>query len=62
MIMDNAKFVYVFSVQDKELLLSLGYHLIKSDDRLDIYVFDNSGVVCFSDSDIECVLTNTLTF
>jgi len=60
--MDNAKFIYVFSVQDKELLQTLGYHLIKSDERLDIYVFGNTGTLRFSDSDIECVLTNTLTF
>ena len=60
--MDKAKFIYVFSVEDKNKLLSLGYSLIKSDENQDIYVFDNSGEFKFSSNDMNFVLTDTLTF
>lgn len=32
-------FIYVFSNQDKELLLENGYTLMKSDDQNGIYIF-----------------------
>ena len=61
-IMNDTKFIYVFNSSDKNKLLSLGYTLIKSDEKQSIYVFDNLGKVNFSTSDMDFVLTNTLTF
>ena len=62
MIMSKTNFIYVFSIEDKNKLLSLGYGLIKSDENQNIYVFDNVGKSKFSSNDMNFVLTNTLTF
>lgn len=59
------KFICVFSINDKDLLLAQGYMLLKSDDNNSIYVFENScenSVECFSLEGIDCVCTDTLTF
>ena len=35
------KFLYVFSKEDRDLLIADGYTLLKSDDKNDLYVFVN---------------------
>ena len=62
MIMNNTKFIYVFSAEDKNKLLSLGYNLLKYDESQNIYVFNNTGEFRFSSNDMDFVFTSTLTF
>lgn len=57
------KFIYVFSDDDKTKLLSLGYVLMKKDERQNVYVFENRPTdMNFSDNGIKCVFSNMLTF
>ena len=58
------KFIYVFSAQDRDTLLSNGYSLLKADYEKKIFVFENKPC---SDtppyySKIKCVETDVLTF
>ena len=57
----QGRFVYVFSQEDKEKLLSQGLELIKSDEAQHVYVFVGNDNLNFSD-DIAFVFSNTLTF
>lgn len=57
-----AHFIYVFSDQSKEQMLSLGYELIKADRANDIYVFAFSDHMDFADADISYILSDTLSF
>lgn len=54
-------FVYVFSDEDKDKLLSRGYQLLKSDEKEHVYIFENSGEK-FDEDGIEFAFSNTLTF
>ena len=62
------RFVYVKSEQDRDLMLALGYDLMKEDKRNHIWIFQNKNDIAF-DSDgkldnvgVKFVLSNTLTF
>ncbi len=62
------RFVYVKSEQDRDLMLALGYALMKEDKRNHIWIFQNKNDIAF-DSDgkldnvgVKFVLSNTLTF
>lgn len=62
------RFVYVKSEQDRDLMLALGYALLKEDKRNHIWIFQNKNDIAF-DSDgkldnvgVKFVLSNTLTF
>ena len=62
------RFVYVKSEQDRDLMLALGYALMKEDKRNHIWIFQNKHDIAF-DSDgkldnvgVKFVLSNTLTF
>lgn len=62
--MEN-KFIYVFSLQDRDKLIKLGYKLIRSDESKNIYTFsnlNNDGVMVFSANDIKYIMSDTLTF
>ena len=37
----NNNFIYVFDKQARDMLLADGFHLLKSDERNEIYVFVN---------------------
>ena len=57
-----SKFIYVFSDHDKDTLLARGYILLKSDSENGIYIFLNSEYMDFSDSSMDFVLSDILTF
>lgn len=60
------KFIYVFTDDDRDILISRGYHLLRSDEAGHKYIFDSGelddAVACFSLRDIDCVETNVLIF
>ena len=55
-------FIYVFSIQDRDTLLSKGYKLLKSDEKNNIYIFANNDQFTFGETDMKFVFSNTLTF
>lgn len=62
--MEN-KFIYVFSLQDRDKLIKLGCKLIRSDESKNIYTFsnlNNDGEMVFSANDIKYIMSDTLTF
>lgn len=56
------KFLYVFSKDNRDLLIAAGYTLLKSDDKNDLYVFVNQANLIFDLADIYFVRSNVLTF
>lgn len=56
------KFLYVFSKDARDSLLSANYTLLKSDEKNEIYVFANQLDMTFALSDISFIRSNTLTF
>ena len=57
------KFIYVFSKEDRDYLVNVGYKLLKSDERNDIYIFNSSTELNFALSDVkEYMESSTLTF
>lgn len=56
-------FIYVFSAEGRDKLLSMQYELLKSDDAKSIFVFFNKGRQNFSSCEgIPCAVSDTLTF
>lgn len=56
------RFIYVFSIKDRDSLLSRGYEVIKSDELNNVYVFENNNQLNFSfDDEKSFVFSNTLT-
>lgn len=55
-------FIYVFSIDGRDKLLSMQYELLKSDDAKCIYVFLNKGRQNFSCDCVPCAISDTLTF
>jgi len=55
-------FIYVFSTQDRDKLLSKNYNLLKSDERNNIYVFENNNQLVFDNTDMKFVFSDMLTF
>lgn len=56
------KFLYVFSKDNRDLLIAAGYTLLKSDDKNDLYVFVNQANLAFDLADMYFVRSNVLTF
>lgn len=56
------KFLYVFSKEDRDLLIADGYTLLKSDDKNDLYVFVNQTNMNFDLIDMTFVRSDVLTF
>lgn len=56
------KFLYVFSKDDRDLLIAAGYTLLKSDDKNDLYVFVNQTNMTFDLVDMSFVCSDILTF
>lgn len=56
------KFIYAFSESDRDVLLSQGYTLLKTDNTQKIYVFKNKEELCFSMNDGTFALSDILTF
>lgn len=55
-------FIYVFSIEDRDNLISKNYKLIKADDRNNIYVFDNNNKLVFDNTITKFVYSDILTF
>lgn len=55
-------FIYVFSTQDRDKLLLKNYNLLKSDERNNIYVFENNNQLVFDNADMKFVFSDMLTF
>lgn len=56
------KFLYVFSKDNRDLLIAAGYTILKSDDKNDLYVFVNQANLAFDLADMYFVRSNVLTF
>lgn len=56
------KFIYVFDVKDRDTLLKLGYELMVSDDKKNVFIFDNSDILKFNRSDIVAAESDILVF
>lgn len=57
----QGKFIYVFERNARDKLLAEGYKLIKSDERQNVFVFENRETHTFSE-DFAFVFSDTLTF
>lgn len=55
-------FIYVFSDEGRDVLLSRQYELLKSDNDRHVYVFVNKDGQNFACDGLSYVLSNTLTF
>lgn len=55
-------FLYVFDKESRDELLSIGFRLLKSDNKNDVYVFANRNDMAFELSEISFVRSDTLTF
>lgn len=58
----NNNFIYVFDKQARDMLLADGFHLLKSDERNEIYVFVNQEQFIFKYNNIKYCLSNVLSF
>lgn len=56
------KFIYVFTKEAFDKLITDGYTLLKADNENLIFVFENSGSLKFGLTDDEFVFSSTLTF
>ena len=56
------RFIYVFDKHARDLLISRGYKLFKSDDKNCMYVFHNNGDMHFSDGEMVFALSDTISF
>lgn len=56
------KFLYVFTDEDRDFLLSHGMSMLKEDRKNHLYVFANQDDLKFDLSDIELAKSNTLSF
>lgn len=59
---DNMRFIYVFSEPDKQLLVGLGYRLLKEDNNNSMYIFENNNTLCFSKDEVKFVYSDVLSF
>lgn len=57
-----SSFIYVFDAEARDTLIALSFTLLKEDVVNDRYVFVNDGRHDFAVHDIECVMSDTLTF
>lgn len=61
----QGKFIYVFNSDTRDKLIALGYRLLKINDSRNIYVFENSKRLTFSENEtnnFKLVFSDTLTF
>lgn len=56
------KFIYVIGDTAADMMLDLGYQLLKKNESTCVYVFLNKEQQVFEHNDIPCVLSNVLTF
>ena len=58
----KAKFIYVFSAEDKERMLSQGYELVRAEPNGKFYVFANKDDVHFENENMKFSYSNMLSF
>lgn len=56
------KFIYVFTKETSDELVTQGFNLVKSDKKNKVYVFENNPKKQFTFSKKDFVFSNTLTF
>lgn len=56
------RFLYVFSEDARDKLLSRKFEMIKEDNQNNIFIFLNQSDLVFSVNDISYIESNTLTF
>lgn len=56
------KFVYVFSIKDRDALLKLGFEMLCEDNVRGVFVFQNTPDLFPDDCDVEYITTNRLFF
>lgn len=56
------KFIYVFSKEDRDTLLSLGYQLMINNETASTYVFVNKNQMVFEDLKIKFAVSDSLSF
>jgi hypothetical protein len=54
-------FIYVMDTESRDKLINLGYRLLRSD-RDTVWVFENTDDYRFDFPDVQCVVSDTLTF
>ena len=55
-------FIYVFSSEDRDKLISKGYKLISSNERTNVYAFENDNQLTFGEPGVKFCFSDTLTF
>lgn len=55
------KFIYVFGKEDCEMLLRHGYVMIQSDEKKNLYVFENKNELDFASIQCNAIFSDTLT-
>lgn len=57
-------FIYVFKIEDRDRLIGMGYQLVGSDDKNNIFAFacDSSDVAKFADMSMPYIFSNKLTY
>lgn len=61
--MKNGRFIYVFDIQARDKLLQAGFTMLVKDELNSVFVFSRESVnTSFSLSDIDHILSDTLTF
>lgn len=58
----DGKFIYVFSVDDKNNMVAAGYRLLRADEKRQMYVFENTNTLKFSNGVFKYVVSDILTF
>lgn len=56
------KFIYVFTKETSDELVTQGFNLVKSDEKNKVYVFENNPKKQLTFSKKDFVFSNTLTF
>ena len=57
-----SKFIYLFNRDARDKLLSLGFTILKNNEKDNIFVFENSQTMNFSLSNEEFVFSDTISF
>lgn len=61
-IMDEEKFIYVFTEEAKNKMIQCGFKLINSDSKYGRYIFENNPkLLKFSKPDVSMIKSNSLT-
>ncbi len=55
-------FIYVFNTDDRDVLCAKGFHVLKSDEANNVFIFVNEPEIEFALGDISYVASDVLTF